>query len=201
MNHIQNSSLKLDFFQFGPIICHYKLEEQFVDDLTYKGKKSNIDFKENLAGHIQDEKLFSEKDTKWFLNKTQDIFLSYIDTLHKRYSINKIPKSLEIQKLWINFMKDGEYNPPHHHKGDISFVIYTEVPNEIIEENNSFKGVGTGPGCIEFLYGEVCDAYRSNFSFVPQKGNMFIFPAKLRHYVAPFKSKVIRTSISGNLFI
>ena len=71
---------------------------------------------------------------------------------------------------------------------------------EIISENRDFKGRGCGPGGIQFLYGETSKHYSSELAFTPETGTMFVFPATLRHYVAPFKSKVIRTSVSGNLY-
>jgi hypothetical protein len=35
----------------------------------------------------------------------------------------------------------------------------------------------------------------------PKTGDFFVFPAKLHHTVAPFKSDVTRISVSGNLEI
>ena len=82
---------------------------------------------------------------------------------------------------------------------DISFVIYTAVPNEIINENKNFTGRGFGPGTISFFYGEHNSAYKTEINFLPAVGNMFLFPATLRHFVPPYKSDVIRESISGNI--
>lgn len=31
-------------------------------------------------------------------------------------------------------MKANEFNPPHDHSGDLSFVLYPSVPQEIIDE-------------------------------------------------------------------
>ena len=95
-------------------------------------------------------------------------------------------------------MKKGEFNPIHHHTGDISFVIYTEVPNELIIENKNFKGIGSGPGTINFLHGEMSKSYKTEYNMLPSTGDMFIFPASLRHYVPPFKSECVRSSVSGN---
>ena len=33
----------------------------------------------------------------------------------------------------------------------------------------------------------------------PEVGDMFIFPAALKHWVIPFKSDVVRVSVSGNV--
>ena len=35
-------------------------------------------------------------------------------------------------------------------------------------------------------------------SFPPEEGDMFIFPAWLKHWVAPYKSNCTRISVSGN---
>ena len=37
----------------------------------------------------------------------------------------------------------------------------------------------------------------TNNSFFPQEGDMFIFPAWLKHWVYPYKSNVVRISVSG----
>ena len=38
-------------------------------------------------------------------------------------------------------------------------------------------------------------------SVAPKTGDFYMFPALLQHWVAPFKSKVTRISVSGNLRI
>ena len=52
---------------------------------------------------------------------------------------------------------------------------------------------------MTFISGDVTDWTISANTVFPEKGDMFIFPAKLRHMVYPFKSKVERVSVSGNL--
>ena len=202
MNHINSINLSLSYFQFGPIIGHHKFGNDFISELNNRGKKSDVDHSHKLAGHILDEKEFSIDDKNWFMEKTKDVFLTYIETLSKNSLDEKsLPvRTLNLQNLWINFMKKGEFNPIHDHSGDISFVIYTSVPNEILLENKNFKGVGAGPGCISFYYGESSKSYKSDYHFLPKKGYMFLFPASLRHSVPPFMSDVTRTSVSGNIY-
>jgi hypothetical protein len=36
-------------------------------------------------------------------------------------------------------------------------------------------------------------------SYFPQENDMFIFPAWLKHWVSPYKSDVVRVSVSGNV--
>jgi len=70
---------------------------------------------------------------------------------------------------------------------------------EILEENKNYVGKSCGPGGIQFLYGEGNRRAITYMSEVPQTGDMFIFPAWLKHWVSPFRSDVTRISVSGNV--
>ena len=52
---------------------------------------------------------------------------------------------------------------------------------------------------MSFLYGEGNRQSITYQSIHPKEGDMFIFPAWLKHYVAPFYSDVTRISVSGNV--
>jgi gentisate 1,2-dioxygenase len=39
----------------------------------------------------------------------------------------------------------------------------------------------------------------TNNSFFPEEGDIFIFPAWLKHWVYPYRSDAIRVSVSGNI--
>ncbi len=101
--------------------------------------------------------------------------------------------------LWCNFQRQSEFNPPHDHDGKLSFVIYLSIPDPLKKENAEYKGKSCGPGGIQFMWGEGprdCVSYQSYF---PKEGDMFIFPAWLRHWVMPFHSDCVRVSVSGNV--
>ena len=55
------------------------------------------------------------------------------------------------------------------------------------------------PRDIQFLYGNGPRDCITYMSFMPEENDMFIFPAWLKHYVAPYKSDVTRISVSGNV--
>ena len=100
-------------------------------------------------------------------------------------------------------MKSGEHNPQHNHNGQLSWVIYLEVP-DLTEEKNNFKGTGMGPGIIGFHYGENHRPKwaEHTYKYDPVASHMFIFPAQLRHEVLPFFTKdKTRISVSGNLYL
>ena len=66
-------------------------------------------------------------------------------------------------------------------------------------ENQNYSGKSAGPGGLTFLYGDNDDHCISYHSIFPAAGDMFIFPAWLKHWVYPFKSDVTRISVSGNV--
>ena len=192
----------LETFNFGPIICHTSLEKTFIKELRSRGDKSNISHNKELAGHLDIENSYNEEDRKWFMYSTTHIFKNYVNKL--KLSINEMGNKppltgVNLSALWINYMKKSEFNPLHDHFGDISFVIYLQVPNEIKEENKRFQGQGSGPGVISFYYGERNENMRTQHHFLPNEGDMFMFPAATKHIVPPFKSDVTRISVSGNL--
>jgi hypothetical protein len=88
---------------------------------------------------------------------------------------------------------------PHSHGGTLSFAIFLDVPMKLRVENQEYKGKSAGPGGLTFLYGDNDDHCISYHSIFPAAGDMFIFPAWLKHWVYPFKSDVTRISVSGNV--
>ena len=104
-----------------------------------------------------------------------------------------------LESLWANFQGPGDFNPPHSHGGALSWVIYLQIPDELTEENKKYKGTSAGPGGITFRYGDGPREVITYQTFLPQTGDMYIFPAWLQHWVYPFKSDVERISVSGNV--
>jgi uncharacterized protein (TIGR02466 family) len=111
--------------------------------------------------------------------------------------------ALGSKNMWLNIQKPGEFNPTHHHSGEISGVIYLDIPIEISEENKKiaeqknprqFRSYGE----ISFYYGEdiSCPTY---FHLMPVTGQIILFPAKLKHSVHPFYSNVERISVAFNV--
>ena len=88
------------------------------------------------------ENIFSKDDKHWFVDNVQQYFTPYfrqltdINSTHF-YGISPF-KEVWLSSLWINFMKKGEYNPPHNHDGAFSFVLYLQVPEELNHEDKNF---------------------------------------------------------------
>ena len=74
-----------------------------------------------------DNEYYYENYYEWFIPKFEIYLNSYVDAA-KDYANNtpmeRISAGWHLEKLWINYQKANEYNPPHDHTGDLSFVIY-----------------------------------------------------------------------------
>ena len=195
--------LNYNFFYWGPYLFKCKFDLKKGQELLKKAKKLKTSANSKLAGVIEKELEFERNDIIWFANSCQNIFQAYLESSYNWYG-RKIADKLLIKNLWINYMKQGEFNPPHTHTEDLSFVIFLKIPENLKIENKKYVGTSGGPGSISFHYGlDVVDEKRvlniSTNRFFPEEGDMFIFPATLTHWVYPFKSKGERISVSGNI--
>ena len=192
------------YFPFGPILAKTMVDPKLCKELLRRADKTHLDNRSTLAGHIDKENSFEKLDIQWFIENFKQYFNPYFETFERMvepdgsHGYKKIT-GINIMNLWVNYMKAGEFNPPHTHGSDFSFVLYLQVPEGLKQEEQDYKGVGTGPGAIAFYYGEWQKLVRTEHHFMPESGMMFIFPAKLRHTVPPFKCKGTRISVSGNI--
>ena len=169
-------------------------EEQLKDLKKLCNKK--ISYRENLAGHIKDEYAINEINYNVIIKPQLNIFKDVYKSFY-----NKELKSIVTKEAWVNYMKAGDFNPPHIHSNcRFSSVIFLQFPKEILKENEQHIGTSTGPGAIEFTYGENQPQDNINsYPIIPKEGDMFIFPSFVTHFVFPFKSKnVERISIAAN---
>ena len=195
--------INFEFYHWGPLVCKYTTELDSCDKLTKLGRKrKDTDVRAELAGHLDHEYGFNQKDRDAFVKWFGKYFNSYTQAYAERYGTDH--EGLELTTLWINFMKAGDFNPPHYHTDHVSFVLFTSDTSELEKEEKDFKGTGPAPGNIIFTHGENSYKFGPQWSIInhyrqPKKGDLYIFPALLKHWVAPFKSDIERVSVSGNL--
>ena len=192
--------IEVSTFNWGPCVIRLKILDEFKKVLLDEAKKSEIDFQEKLAGQIAKERGYNEKQREIIIPYLSP-YLGVYDQAYQKWKNEPYPVQPEylLNSMWVNYMKKNEFNPPHDHSDWLSFVIFLDVPDEIHKEQALFQGQSGGPGHLSFVYGEGNRQAITYQSVKPKNRDMFIFPAWIKHWVAPFYSDVTRISVSGNI--
>ena len=198
-NTKHQESLSYEFFYWGPMLFKTEIRSQDLKVFAKLCSKKSSFVNDTLAGVIKHQHYISTSEY-------YKIITSYLDSFrhcHQRWYGNPLTRSINVVSSWVNFMGPGEFNPPHVHANcDFSSVLFIKVPEKLKEENKKFQGYilesGGGPGAISFTYGEAHPYSLSHKNFFPKEGDLYIFPATLTHFVAPFMCKEERISISAN---
>jgi len=184
----------------GQSIIKYKVPlEVFVglNELYETQKKHLPNASKQLAGKIPDEVsiFYDGKDTskmhrhsfvsedvlKWFYS----IFKHYLDLNNMQdYHMN-------VNSIWVNEMKAGDYNPVHIHQGSIftglSSVMILKLPKDYGPEltrpdqpmNGQLQILGNASGQFAI----------TDYAPEVKIGDFYVFPYDVRHVVYPFSNK------------
>jgi uncharacterized protein (TIGR02466 family) len=176
------------------------LRQDVCDDLLARGLRSRVDHSSNLAGVLEREYLLAEEDRRYIEALLEDELSKYAHERARYHGERPAIVSFRLDEVWINIMGAGDFNPPHtHYGGDISFVLYLQIPQGLKEEFESNRRNNSGPGSIEFSYGQPDAWVTSSHVILPAAGDLLIFPAQLVHFVSPYKTNGDRISIAGNV--
>ena len=188
-----------NYYNWGPFLYHASLQPKeliSIKNLCEKNKEK--DHRQHLAGLINHEYRINPE-------KVFEIISPYIKSYadgFRDYHGKELSSNINIVGAWVNYMTKFESNPIHKHSGDLSFVIYTQVPEELKKEINDRKSITSCPGTINFMYKLMhCHLSISQRNILPKVGDILIFPASLNHGVNHFESDGERISVSGNLEI
>jgi uncharacterized protein (TIGR02466 family) len=184
------------FIYSGPLLYTSSLSnEDRLSLLNLCNKHKKINFNASLAGLIKNEyKIEDLESVRLIVDK---YIPNFANAYHHWY--NRKPKSIEFKTAWTNYMKAGEYNPPHIHEScNFSSVFYLDVPEKIAEEHKAITTTGSKPGQILFNTASLINDHISEYTHTPITNDFFIFPSTVLHSVNPFKSKVTRISMAIN---
>ena len=208
-------------YPFGPPIFQTEVDSNFTKELIVEGRKltkEEDDWNPKLAGNLKYGRSYHYKED--YLLKVEPYLKTYIERffngIYSQYGQNNkmIERLLQVQHdrrqhrqgnlrldtLWINFSQKHDFNPPHTHNGVLSFVIFCQVPEEIFKvqaDSNTQRA-----GEIHFSYGEsISKLMGGEYAVKPYENLMFIFPAKLKHYVPAYWVDAERISVSGNFVV
>ena len=197
---MKEEKMNFEFIFLGQSILKYQVPlEIFVglNELYETQKKHFPNANKQLAGKIPDEvSLFYEGPTNEKMHQhnhvPEDIFKWFYSIFKHYLDWNKtIDYKMEINSIWINEMKSGDYNPIHIHRGKLftglSSVMILKLPKDMGPEltrpdqpmNGQLQIMGSASG--QFV--------KADYSPQVKIGDFYVFPYDVRHVVYPFTNK------------
>jgi len=190
---------KFDFVFLGQSILKYEVPLDIFSTINsiYQNNFDTLDpANKQLVGKIENEHslFYGGKDESKMKNHnklTQDVIKYFMDMFRHYLNWNKIKEyDLHLNSIWVNQMKEHEYNPVHIHRGTLftglSSVMILSLPstygkeysNDEVPQNGKLQILGSASGQF------------AKIDFQPslKVRDFFIFPYDMRHCVYPFNS-------------
>ena len=190
---------KFSFVFLGQSILRYEVPLDIFTTINsiYQNNFDSLDpANKQLVGKIQNEHslFYGGKDESKMKNHnklTQDVIKYFMDMFRHYLNWNKIKEyDLHLNSIWVNQMKEHEYNPVHIHRGTLftglSSVMILSLPstygkeysNDEVPQNGKLQILGAANGQF------------AKIDFQPELKvrDFFIFPYDMRHCVYPFNS-------------
>ena len=125
----------------------------------------------------------------------------FLQSMHHYLDWNKIKNyKTKLTSIWVNEMKEHEYNPVHVHQGDLftglSSVMILKLPESMgIEYSSSDQPQN---GRLQIL--GAANGQFANIDYQPEtkERDFYIFPYDMRHCVYPFNGPGLRRTLAAN---
>ena len=190
---------KFNFVFLGQSILRYEVPLDIFSTINsiYQNNFDTLNpANKQLVGKIENEHslFYGGKDESKMKNHnrlTQDVIKYFIDMFRHYLNWNKIKEyDLHLNSIWVNEMKEHEYNPVHIHRGTLftglSSVMILNLPstygkeysNEEVPQNGKLQILGAANGQFAKI----------DFQPKVKVRDFFIFPYDMRHCVYPFNS-------------
>ena len=190
---------KFDFVFLGQSILRYEVPLDIFTTINsiYQNNFNTLNpANKQLVGKIQNEHslFYGGKDESKMKNHnklTRNVIKYFMDMFRHYLNWNKIKEyNLHLNSIWVNQMKEHEYNPVHIHRGTLftglSSVMILSLPstygkeysNDEVPQNGKLQILGSASGQF------------AKIDFQPslKVRDFFIFPYDMRHCVYPFNS-------------
>ena len=167
-----------------------------------------------LAGRHSKTQYVQDKNNLFFKNVlkewTEFMFFKDWNNYYECVVTKSKPMPVfELFELWVNYQKQHEFNPPHHHSGLFSFVVFMKIPTHWKEQHalpfSLYSGQASASD-FQFLINEDDNSKQVQTINIPlcseDEGRMLFFPAWLTHQVFPFyECDKERITLSGNIIL
>ena len=203
--------MKVNFVCLGQSIGRYEVPLEIFVGLNelYETKKKHLpDASKQLAGKIPDEvSLFyagpTNKRMHTHSHVSEDILKWFYFVFDHYLTWNKIQGTrININSIWVNEMKAGDYNPTHIHRGKLftglSSVMILKLPKDMGPE--LARPDQPMNGRLQILGNIAGQFAHTDYSPKVKIGDFYIFPYDMRHLVYPFTNKKAkRRTLSCNV--
>jgi len=192
--------MQFDFILLGQSVLKYQVPlEVFVGlNELYETKKKHLpDASKQLAGKIPDEvSLFYAGPTNKRMHMhdyvSVDIKKWFYAVFDHYLKWNKIiDYKMDINSIWVNEMKAGDYNPVHIHQGKLfiglSSVMILKLPKDMGPEITRPDQPMNGQ--LQILGNSVGQFSHTDYAPQVKIGDFYVFPYDVRHLVYPFTNK------------
>ena len=187
--------LRTEGYTWGPYLWRTTIASDTVGVILNRanGIRGDKSATPMLPFNFEDQWHFPSKDVDWFWGifkpHLKKYLLSY--SRHNELDVPTEDDIWEFDHIWVNYYKEHDMTALHNHVGDLSIVLYLQIPTY----TDKVLGTAPEPGSITFCWGD------DKKTFVPKVGELFIFPSGLHHMVMPHRTiGAERVSLSANLY-
>ncbi|MBC8298421.1 MAG: hypothetical protein H8E55_21850 [Pelagibacterales bacterium] len=201
--------MKFNFVFLGQSILKYQVPfdiyvaiNQIYESKFKKLKPAN----QQLVGKIENEhSLFYNGDDQSKMqthNLLPLTILKWFEECYKHYlDFNKIkPYKVHLNSIWVNEMKEHEYNPIHVHQGNsytgLSSVMILKLPESYGVEYSSSENPQNGR--LQILGSTSGQFAKIDYQPEVAPKDFYIFPYDMRHCVYPFNGPGLRRTLAAN---
>jgi len=192
--------MNFDHVTLGQSVLNYQVPLEIFVGLNelYETKKKHLpNANKQLAGKIPDEfSLFYAGPTNKRMHThsyvSEDIMKWFYSIFDHYLKWNRIRESkMDINSIWVNEMKAGDYNPVHIHQGKIftglSSVMILKLPKDFGPE--LARPDQPMNGRLQILGSVAGQFVKADYSPRMKIGDFYVFPYDMRHVVYPFTNK------------
>tara|TARA_R100001443_G_scaffold25656_1_gene38544 strand:+ start:194 stop:859 length:666 start_codon:yes stop_codon:yes gene_type:complete len=207
---MENQKIKFDFVFLGQSVLKYQVPLDIfyaINQIYEKNinglKKAN----EQLVGKIEHEySLFYQgadqtkmKNHNFLPRNVTDYF---VKIFNHYLAFNKIRDyEMHINSIWVNEMKEHEYNPAHIHRGmlftGLSSVMILKLPSTFGKEYSAEQTPQNGK--LQILGASNGQFAKIDYQPPMNLRDFYVFPYDMRHCVYPFNgTDETRRSLAAN---
>ena len=204
------STFDFNFIFLGQSVLRYKTPAiiQHAINSVYETKINSLPpANRQLVGKINKEhSLFYDGNDETKMKRHQEIPIDVLQWFLSKFThylnFNKIKEyEIKLNSVWVNEMKEHEYNPVHVHQGSLftglSSVMILKLPKETgIEYSASDTPMN---GQLQILGSASGQFAHIDYGPTMEERNFYVFPYDMRHCVYPFNGSGFRRTLACNM--